>query len=1074
MAFLDLSEKTVSQYPALAELMNLGYEYLSHEAVRQERGKKYSNVLLENILREKLKQLNSIQTLDGRQHSFSEANIETAIQKLKAVDDAQGLLRASEKVYELLTLGTSLEQTIDEDKKSHTLKFIDWENPSRNAFHITDEFSVERMGRSSTKRPDIVLFVNGIPLTAIECKAPDVPVNDAISQLINYQNWENIPHFFKYVQMLIATNKNEVKYGTVGTKSEFWSVWQEDGLDEDEVEQAIKRLPKEIRSRIQSQKLTEAQNDSGQKRIITNQDRMLYALCRPERLLGISRNFTLYDGSTKKIARHQQFFVVHNALEQIKQLDNYGARKGGMIWHTQGSGKSLTMVWLLNALMNDPEIKNPRIIAVTDRQNLDRQIEGVFDSCDLEPKRATSGKNLMKLIGQKHPAITTIIHKFKTALSLDIAPDDDPNIFVMVDESHRTQFGILAQQMRRILPNACFIGFTGTPLTKEDKNNFALFGELIQPSYTVRKAIEDGAVVPLFYENRSQLELHQNDIEIDKEFERKTAGFTEEERARLKKKYASVSKLNETDQVVYRRALDIHTHYRTDWQGKGLKAQLVTPSKSAAVKYHKYLQEIGGVSSAVIISAPDMREGDEQDGDEYSKDVQSFWKEMMEEYGTEGKYNDQITRNFKNPDGRPEILIVVDKLLTGFDAPVNTVLYLCRRFNQGHTLLQAIARVNRVYPGKDNGFVMDYCGNLEELNKALAHYDLLAGYDQNDLEGTITSIDQVVGNLPIAHLELLDIFKDIKNRDDSEEYELLLADDEKRLDFISNETKFAKDFSVACSSAKFLRDTDDKTFEEYRKDLKKFERLRGAVRQRYAAEEIDYKEYEPIMKNLLNTYIYADKILVSDPPTEIFGANANAKNLSDAECGARADSLAHHLKKEIHENMKKDPTFYEKFSELIKEAIEKFHQGRLPGMEDAGKISGRKYLEEVEGIIARFENHDFENVPESLRGDEKALAFHGTIMKLLEGGGLDSDLSKACSLEIAKRISEILNNRHKVNFWDDSDAQNRAERDILDYFYDELDVKWGIRDDSDLQEEIISQTMEIAKNWAIRSEDSTS
>ena len=697
------NEKYLSQIPALQLLINLGYEYLPPDKALKERQGKYGNVLLEGILREQLKRLNRI-NYKGREYLFSEENIQTAIQRLKNVK-YDGLLKTNEAVYDLITLGTALEQTIEGDSKSFNLNYIDWRNWERNIFHVTAEFSVERSRSTEKARPDIVLFVNGIPLAVIECKSPKVEVEQAVSQSIRNQGDEYIPKLFVYSQLVMGVNKNGASYATAGTPAKFWAAWKELRDKEEDVEPMVNRpFPAEKQDQLFSgdfavaRRFFEAQAAEGA-RLVTEQDKAIYSLCRPERLLELAFRFTVFDGGIKKIARYQQYFVIKSTLERIRQLDREGRRKGGIIWHTQGSGKSLTMVMLARNLALDRDIPNPRIVLVTDRDDLDKQLGNTFAACGLDPNRATSGRNLLELVAEEKAAIvTTLIHKFDKALNFKKFQDDSPDIFMLIDESHRTNFGNFSARMRQMFPNACYLGFTGTPLLKKEKNNFLKFGGLIEPHYSINQAVEDGAVVPLLYEGRL-VEMEQNKAAIDLWFERHTQGLTKEQKADLKKKYARAAMLNKADQVIYMRAFDISEHFRATWQGTGFKAQLVAPNKAAALKYNEYLQAIGYVTSEVVISPPDTREGYEETDDEPTDEVMRFWQKMMKRYGSEEEYTKQIINQFKF-GAEPEILIVVSKLLTGFDAPRNRVIYICKELKE-HTLLQAIARVNRLCEDKD-------------------------------------------------------------------------------------------------------------------------------------------------------------------------------------------------------------------------------------------------------------------------------------------------------------------------------------------------------------------------------------
>ncbi len=1055
-------EKHLSQIPALQLLINLGYEFLMPGDALAERQNRLSNVLLENVLRRQLKEINRIRHKSA-EYLFSEENIQSAIQKLKNVK-YDGLLKTNEAVYDLITLGTSLEQTIEGDTKSFTLNYVDWRNPGRNRFHVTVEYSVERTRSSETVRPDLVLFVNGIPFGVIECKAPHVEIQQAVSQSIRNQNDDHIPRLFIYSQLVLALNKNSAKYATTGTAAKYWSVWKEplmiDGERGFENLQQVVNKPLDGDVVIKIGKYFKIKSDSLEgKRSVFEQDKTLYALCRPERLLQLVWKFIVFDGGIKKIARYQQYFVVQSALSRVKQFDGAGSRKGGIIWHTQGSGKSLTMVMLARNLALDPEIIDPRIVLVTDRDDLDKQLANTFASCGLGPNRATSGRNLLELVSEEKSAIiTTLIHKFERAYSAAKYRDESADIFILVDESHRTQFGSFSARMRQMFPHACYLGFTGTPLMKVEKNNFAKFGHLIEPHYSITQAVKDGAVVPLLYEGR-HVEMTQNKQAMDLWFERHTQGLTKEQQADLKRKYARAEMLNKADQVIYMRAFDISEHFRSNWQGTGFKAQLVAPSKASAIRYQAYLDEIGMVSSAVVISPPDMREGYEETDDETTDEVVKFWQKMMRRYGSEDEYTKQLINQFKH-GGDPEILIVVDKLLTGFDAPRNTVMYLCRVLRE-HTLLQAIARVNRIYEGKEFGFIVDHASILGELDKALTMYSALDGFDETDLAGTLASINHEIQKLPGRYSNLWDLFKTVKNSYDEEAYETLLADEALREEFYHCLGEFAKNLAIALSSERFLSATDEKTLRRYKADLLKFQSLRVSVKLRYA-EAIDYKDYEFKIKKLLDTHIQASEVVQLNEPVNIF--DERMFNVIKEEQGvfktakttaAKADMIAHATKKVITEKMEEDPAFYEKFSKLIQQAIEGFRAKRISDME---------YLAQVIDIRNRVVGKVHDEVPEKLSGNEDAMAYYGVLKPFFEKYKLSEKEIESAAADTALAVRSIFENHKKVQFWDDEDAQKLTINEIDDYLYDEIKTRRSIPLPVEQMDDIIEKILHVAKH----------
>lgn len=1066
----SFNEKHLSQIPALHLLANLGYRYLTPEQALAMRGGRLSNVLLEEVLRDSLKRINRIQH-KGENYLFSEENIQSAIQRLKNVK-YDGLLKTNEAVYDLLTLGVALEQSVEGAARSFTLNYIDWKNPENNVYHVTAEFPVERTRSHETARPDIVLFVNGIPFAVIECKSPNTEVAQAVSQMIRNQRDEYIPTLFTYTQLVIATNKNHCKYATVGTAAKYWAVWREEQEEKDEDGAALRAvldqaLPQEAKAGLyellaEGFGVREPDAEYLVRRALTEQDRTIYALCRPERLLRMALQFTVFDGGRRKIARYQQFFAVERILGRVKQRDDAGRRAGGIVWHTQGSGKSLTMVMLAKALVLDLDIRTPRIVLVTDRVDLDKQLGNTFAACGLTPDRAESGRHLVELVAEnKAHIVTSLIHKFDKALSTRKFQDESTEIFVLVDETQRTQLGMFSARMRQMFPNACYIGFTGTPLLKREKSDVMRFGGIIH-TYAINQAVSDGAIVPLLYEGRL-VEIEQNKAAIDVWFERHTEGLTSAQKADLKKKYARAEMLNKADQVIYMRAFDISAHFQQNWQGTGFKAQLVAPSKVAALKYKAFLDDIGEVSSEVIISAPDEREGfDDVDDDESTDEVVAFWQRMMKRYGDVEAYETQIINTFKHGSD-PEILIVVSKLLTGFDAPRNTVLYLTRKLKE-HTLLQAIARVNRLYDDdegakpKEFGYIIDYAGILGELDQALTTYSALEGFEECDLAGALSSINDEVRQLPQRHAELWDVFKTVVNRQDEEAFEKLLSDEKIRENFYERLSAYAKTLAIAMSSEEFITTTPENRFKAYKTDLKRFTNLKAAVKLRYA-ESIDYRDYEPKIQKLLDTHISANEVLRLNEPVNIFDSAAFQQVVEEQGHGkptaAKADMIAHATKRAITEHLDEDPAFFEKFSKLIQQAIDDYR---------AGRISDLEYLKRASEIKDAVVNRKMEDVPAVLRGNDHAIACFGVLEPYFGRHVADATQAKAVAAEAAVSIWAIVERNRVVGFWDNLDAQRRAMNEMDDFLYDKIRNERGIPLTTEEMDEIINRSMQLARH----------
>ena len=562
MILISFEENDISQRPALELLQKLGYQYLSPEEVLELRGGKTSNVLLEDILRQQLRNLNSIRIGSHNEARFSEQNIENGVAAMRNVPMDGGYLNGNEAVYNMLTLGKAFEQSIDGDKKSYTMRYIDWQHPENNIFHVTEEFAVTRGGSSDTYRPDIVLFVNGIPLVVIECKRPDVKgaEEQAISQHLRNQKEDGIRSLYVYSALLLAIGNSFGSYATTGSAAQFWCKWHERFPDKTAEQEYLQRLSEMVGNRE-----------------VTLQDEYLYNLCRPERLLELMYHFTIYDAGIKKLARYQQYFTVNETVNRVKTIEA-GHRTGGVVWHTQGSGKSLTMVMLAQKIAQEPSISNPRIVLVTDRTDLDSQITKTFRKCGKEVENATTGSRLVELLESDTDAvITTVINKFATAIKKIKRPLDNPNIFILIDEAHRSQYKELAIQMNRVLPNACKIAFTGTPLMKKDKNTARTFGGIIRPVYTVKQAVEDKAVVPLLYEGR-MVPQSVNEESIDNFFNLVCEDLTPYQATDLKKKFSRADSLNQTEQRIFSIAIDRERVSKPCWSLVRRRLPLFTKS----------------------------------------------------------------------------------------------------------------------------------------------------------------------------------------------------------------------------------------------------------------------------------------------------------------------------------------------------------------------------------------------------------------------------------------------------------------------------------------------------------------
>lgn len=1074
----SFKEDHISQIPALQLLQNLGYTYLSPDEAEKLRGGKTSNVLLEDILRKQLKGINSEKRISSTKTTYiSDANIENGIRALKELPMNEGYIAACETAYNLITLGKTFEQSFDGDKKSITLQYIDWKNRENNVYHVTEEYSVMRSTSKEHYRPDLVLFVNGIPLCIIECKRPDMkePIKQAISQHLRNQQEDGIRALYVYSQIILSLATQEAAYATNGTPEKFWAKWEEKFINEEEEKKYIfdiQKLKNQVLVPEQKNKLFADRfkyvrqyfDDLELENILpTVQDNYLYGLCRPERLMDIIFNFVLFDNGEKKIARYQQFFAVKKSMQRILQVEGLytgqtgGRRKGGVIWHTQGSGKSLTMVMLAQAIAMEKSIRNPKIVLVTDRTDLDNQITGTFRKCGMFVENATTGQRLVELLESKSDSVvTTIINKFVAAIKKISTPLQNRDIFVLVDEGHRTQHGTFNIEMQKTLPNACFIAMTGTPLFKKDKSTAVKFGGIID-AYTVDQAVKDKAVVPLLYEGRLARQI-VNESPLDTFFSMISEPLTEYQKADFKKKFSRADQLNGAEQKIYAIAWNISLHYRDNWQGTPFKAQLVCDKKVNAIRYKEFLDEIGIVSCEVLISSIDEREGEDSAYEKSNEKENKFWKKMMDEHGNSKAYEKNIISRFKNQKD-PEIIIVVDKLLTGFDEPKNTILYLTRNL-RGHKLLQAIARVNRIYADKEFGYIIDYYGVIENLDDALLMYSSFEDFDEEDLEGTLINIADEIKKLPQKHSELWDIFKTIANKRDAEAYQLLLKDEAIRSQFYDKLAAFAKGLKLALSSIQFHNDVDEKTRIRYKEDLTMFLKLRLAVVKRYS-DSVDYSQYEGQIQKLIDTHITTEKVEVITELVNIFDTDKFQQEVENTTGkAAKADKIASRTAKHISEKMNEDPAFYKKFSQMLKETIADY---------EANRINEAQYLNKVQEIMGNVLAHTDSDIPEALREKNIAKAFYGLTVESLDEKIQDPIVRKEISTQAALNIDEmiqkaVLDNGLSIIDWQyKTNITGKLQIEIGDYLIDEVRDKYNINLSFGELDEIANKCIEVAK-----------
>lgn len=1021
-AYLEIN---ASQRPALALFEAMGYTYIPPADCDKQRGSRY-HVLLRDILRGQLRRLNRY-VYAGAENEFSAANIERAMEDLdEPLTD--GLVRTSEKIYDALLLGKSYPETVGDGKMlSFNLRYIDWDNPQNNVFHVTEEFAVDSRDRQHNARPDIVLFINGIPFAVIECKAPHIPVEEAVGQMIRNQQAAYIPQLFKFAQLVVATNKNAVKYATAGTPKKFWSVWKEQ--DADWLQTRLKALVPD--------------------RMSTEQDRNIVSLFSRERVFELIRYFILFDANVKKVCRYQQFFAVREIMKTIAESDEHGNRRSGVIWHTQGSGKSLTMVMLAKYILMELRDCHPRVVIVTDRKELDAQIAATFAHTRLTPARATSGRHLVELVNSaRADVITSIINKFNTVERQEVK-NPSRDIFVLVDESHRSNYGLMATRMRSVFHNACYIGFTGTPLMKSEKNTMARFGRLIH-KYTIRDGVEDGAIVPLIYEGRF-VEQKVDEENIDLWFKQTTRRLTEAQREDLRKKWSSIRRLTSTNARIKRIALDISEHFIEGYKDTGFKAMLATNYKRDAIRYLQCFEQFGDLSCAVVISPPDMREGVD-DADEGADDlVVSFWNKMMRQYGDADRYEEAIKNRFC--DGEIDILIVCSKLLTGFDAPLCQVLYIDKELKE-HGLLQAIARTNRLHEGKDYGLIVDYRGLIEKLDTAMDMYSGagLENFDGGDLKGVVVDVMSAIGNLRSAYTQLVELFAPVGSISDTEAVEVFLADDKVRQDFYTLLCAFGRALHLVLNAEQAYNALSKEERQKYQDTFIFFSKVRRSVKLQYC-DAIDNAEYEPLMQNLLDTHLSVAGLKKITSPIDILNKDDFEKELEElGSLRSKADAIASRMTKSISEKRDENPAYYDSFSKRIRDALALYREK---------VISEAEYLAKMRTIMEDYHaGKSTVSYPARIKTNVHAQAFYGVLAALFDEVE-DERITPDFVAEVSEEITKIVASHSRVDWTNNKTIHDRISQDIDDLFY-KYEKERGLKLSFDLIDKVIDNVKTVA------------
>ena len=922
----------------------LGYQYLGNWHDRE------SNSNIEKAL------LSTWLTRQG----VSETLIKRAFRELElacALGDGKHLYDANKAVYSLLRYGIKVKEGAGE--QNQTVYLIDWANPHHNDFAIAEEVSIKGENK---KRPDIVMYVNGIALGVLELKRSSVSVGEGIRQNLDNQKKAFIRNFFTTMQLVMAGNDTEgLRYGTIETSEKHYYQWKEN-----------------------------VENSFG-----SVLDFHLSRMCAKERLLEIIHNFIVFDAGIKKTCRHNQYFGIKAAQDHVKR------KEGGIIWHTQGSGKSLTMVWLAKWTRENTD--DARVLVITDRKELDEQIEKVFNGVQEKIYRTKNGADLLSTLNQsKHWLICSLIHKFGTSSEDDDAeatedyikelkaslPSDfsaKGNLFVFVDECHRTQSGKLHEAMKALLPSAMFIGFTGTPLLKVDKRkSIEIFGHFIH-TYKFDEAVKDGVVLDLRYEARDIDQYVASQKKIDQWFDLKTKGLSDMARAQLKLKWGTMQKVlssqDRLEQIINDILIDMETKPRL-MDGRG-NAMLVCASIYQACKVFDLFSKTDLAGKCAIITSYQPSPADikgEESGEGLTEKLRKYeiYRRMLAQYfekaedeamGMAEEFEKQVKKKFIDEPGQMRLLIVVDKLLTGFDAPSATYLYIDKEMRD-HGLFQAICRVNRLDgDDKEYGYIIDYKDLFHRLEGAIGDYTSGAfdAYEAVDVAGLLTDrLETAKDKLEEARETVKALCEPVLEPKGQKEYlHYFCGDPANPDDLRNNEAKRITLYKSVASLFRAYANLANELAEAgyspeqiaiIKQEVEHFNKVREEVKLA-SGDYVDMKLYEPAMRHLLDTYIRAkDSEVIADFEELglidlIVQKGLGVLDLMPASMKSNEETMAetieNNMRKVIIDEQAVNPKYYEKMSELLDALIEERRKQA---------IDYKQYLEKVKALSVQVVN----------------------------------------------------------------------------------------------------------------------
>ena len=1018
--FKDEEDKV--ELPGIQQLQLLGWEYVHGSNLNPDSSTErqyFKDVVLTGRLNAAVKRNNPW---------INDANLRTITREFTHPKFAT-LMEANESIWQTLISYQSVLQDIGKGNRSHTVKVIDFDNPENNEFLCTNQFKIE--GPKQNIIPDILLFVNGLPLGVIECKSPYItnPMEAGINQLLRYAN-RRLPHedegaerLFWYNQFMVSTHRDKARVGTISSRMEHFLEWKDPyPLTMDQVPAAASAQPIHEASNDPEAALLEvAEEQASYAGQASSQEILIAGLFNKANFLDLIQNFTVFepvDGRTiKKIARYQQFRAVHKTINRIK-TGSTRKERGGVIWHTQGSGKSLTMVFLALKMRRDDELKQYKLVFLTDRTQLDSQLTTTFQNTQGETVyHAKSVADLKELL-QKDASdlVTATIQKLQES-------DDDfdfpelnasEKIIVLADEAHRTQYGALGVAINTALPNAPKIAFTGTPLIKSEKTSNA-FGSYID-TYTIEQAVADGATVQILYEGR-EAQTRVTGDSLDELFDEYFKDRTKEEQAEIKKKYGTQQAILEAPQRIRWVCIDLLNHYKEHIQPNGFKAMVVTSSRRAAVLYKETLDELGAPPSECIISG--------------SHNDAAFFTPY-----TDGRKQKTAIDDFKKPIAECPISIIVvkDMLLTGFDAPICQVMYLDRQLKE-HSLLQAIARVNRTYAGKSRGFIVDYFGLSDYLTEALEMFS------SEDVSGALKDLKDEVPKLQAMHTRVMAHFKGL-DTSDMDTCILSLEDDTKRQQFEIDFKKFAKQMDI------IMPDVAAKPFLA---DLKFLGKVNHGARNLFRDEQLDIAGCGEKVRQLIDEHIRATGVNPKIPPVDLLAADFKKKLNEHKSPRAKASEIEHAIKHHIDVNLDEDPEYYKTLSAKLEALIEK-HQ---------------EHWDELAQLLLNFRDDietDHRKQADDLGLSDVEYAFHNILaaeIARITGDGSMDEAAHDEVIAVTKDLVSMLDEATAiVDFFRKTDAIKNVRRQIKRTL---LDANNETLHDEGLRNAVMDRFMELAK-----------